>query len=131
MRSLRFSKTYFVATLIVFMIEVFIAVFVRDAFIRPFVGDTLAVILVYCSLKIMVLNTKIALIGISLLIAFCIEALQACNFIEHVGLSENTLARVVLGTSFSWGDIIAYTVGAFLISIFDYLIPTKWNAETF
>lgn len=131
MRSLRFSKTYFVATFILFMVEVFIAIFVHDAFIRPFVGDTLAVILVYCFLKIMVPNKKIALIGISLLIAFCIEALQACNFIEQVGLSENTLARVVLGTSFSWGDIIAYTVGAFLISIFDYLIPTKWNAKTF
>jgi len=49
-----------------------------------------------------------------LVFAFFIEFLQYINFVERVGLSQYTIARVVIGTSFSWEDILCYTVGFFL-----------------
>lgn len=131
MGTLRFSSTYLIATLLVLLIEIFIALFVRDQFIRPFVGDSLAVVLVYCFLKIGVRAHKVTVALTALSIAFCIEALQATNFIEYLGLSDNTFAKVVLGTSFDWGDILAYVGGAILIIIFDYTIPNRCTAKTY
>ena len=119
MGTLKFSSTYFIATLAVLLIETLIALYINDAFIRPYVGDTLAVVLVYCFFKIGVRGHKTRLVLLSLAIAFCIEALQATNFIEYIGLEDYTFVKIVLGTSFSWGDMLAYIAGALLIFIFE------------
>jgi uncharacterized membrane protein len=47
----RFSPRYFALTLLVFGIELFIALAVRDALIRPFIGDALVVVLIYCFVR--------------------------------------------------------------------------------
>ena len=41
---LRFNKTYFLLTILLFCTEVIIALFVHDNFIRPYFGDVLVVI---------------------------------------------------------------------------------------
>jgi hypothetical protein len=46
-----FRPAYALAALIIFAIEVCIALFVHDGFIRPYVGDVLAVALVYAALR--------------------------------------------------------------------------------
>ena len=38
---------YIISFLVIFCIEVLIALYVRDRFIRPYVGDMLVVVLVY------------------------------------------------------------------------------------
>ena len=48
---LTFNQKYFYLTVVLFLIEVFIALFINDQFIRPFVGDVLVVILIYCFVK--------------------------------------------------------------------------------
>ena len=48
---LTFNRKYFYLTVLLFLIEVCIAVFIDDQFIRPFVGDVLVVILLYCFVK--------------------------------------------------------------------------------
>ena len=88
-------------------------------------------VLVYCFFKIGVRGHKTRLVLLSLAIAFCIEALQATNFIEYIGLSDYTFAKIVLGTSFSWGDMLAYIAGALLIFIFESRKPHLWNVKTF
>ncbi len=45
-----FRPVYALATALVFIIEVLIALYMHDAFIRPYGGDILAVILVYLGL---------------------------------------------------------------------------------
>ncbi|MDR3056994.1 MAG: DUF2809 domain-containing protein, partial [Prevotella sp.] len=47
----RFDLKSFVICLIIFLIEVLIALFVDDSFIRPYGGDILVVILIYYFLK--------------------------------------------------------------------------------
>ena len=37
---------YTIATAIVFIVEVFIAVFIHDKFIRPYIGDVLVVVVI-------------------------------------------------------------------------------------
>lgn len=108
---LKFSPGYFLITFFLFLVEIMIALFVHDHFIRPYLGDVLVVILIYCFIKSFfsfpVLPTAIAV----LLFSFLIELLQYWQMVKLLGLQPYKLARIVIGTSFSWQDIFAYTAG--------------------
>jgi hypothetical protein len=43
--------------------------------------------------------------------SFAMELGQFVNVIELIGLQESQLARIVLGTTFDWLDLIAYSLG--------------------
>lgn len=116
-----FHPGYALATLIIFIIEVLIALFIRDAFIRPFGGDILAVILVYCGIRAITTMKVYPATLLALGIAFLVEIAQALDLISHIGLADNDLARIVLGTSFAWGDIAAYVAGAIIILLVERL----------
>jgi hypothetical protein len=109
---------HLIFTLVLLTIEIFIAVFVHDQFIRPFFGDFLAVIFVYGGLCIFFQNsTKIA--TISLIIAYCIEILQYFKFIEITGLMKYKVLAILIGNSFSWFDLLAYTLGFLFILVIE------------
>jgi hypothetical protein len=104
------NSKYLVLTLALLVIEIFIAVFVRDKFVRPFFGDFLAVTFVYSGLRI-VFDKTFKIATISLFIAYFIETLQYFKFLEITGWVKYKVLAVVLGSSFSWLDILAYTLG--------------------
>lgn len=97
-----------------FVVETLIALFVRDAFIRPYMGDVLVVILVYCFVRIFITRPLRWLPLWIFLFACCIETLQYLQLVTLLGLQNCTLARVVLGTSFSWGILFAMLLGVCL-----------------
>ncbi|MGB7785750.1 MAG: DUF2809 domain-containing protein, partial [Salinimicrobium sp.] len=69
---LRFQKSYFLASLILFLLLVFIAAYVSDDIIRPYGGDVLVVIFLYCLLKsIFRIPVKNAIFGV-LVFAFAL-----------------------------------------------------------
>jgi len=88
-----------------------IALFVHDTLIRPYIGDLLVVILIYCFLKSFLNTSSLWLATGVLLFACCIELLQSLAIIDVLGLRSCKLARVVIGTSFSWEDLFAYVAG--------------------
>lgn len=108
---------YFMLAVMLFGIEVFIALFVHDTIIRPYIGDLLVVILLYCFVKsfadLPVFPTAISV----LLFSFLIEISQYFKIIELLGLQNSAIARVIMGTSFAWIDIIAY-IGGIAIVLF-------------
>jgi hypothetical protein len=118
---LHFNIHYFLLTVLLFITEVCIALFVRDNFIRPYLGDVLVVILIYSFVKsfwtISVIKAAMAV----LLFAFGVETLQYFAIIEKLGLQNNSLARTVIGTSFAWEDILAYIVGIVIV-----IVGEKW-----
>ena len=106
-----FNKKYFYFTLILFLIEVCIAVFVNDSFIRPFIGDVLVVILIYCFFRAF-LNIHSSIVALSVLVFSCtIEILQYFNFVNNLGLQKYQIIAIALGSTFDWKDIIAYVIG--------------------
>jgi hypothetical protein len=117
--SLKFQLRYFILAAILFLIEVIIALFVHDRFIRPFVGDVLVVILIYCFIKSFFNLPVIIAATAVLLFSYLIEVLQYFNIVKILGLQNSNLARVVIGTSFEWTDLVAYTLGIGLIILFD------------
>jgi Protein of unknown function (DUF2809) len=114
--------SYAAIALALLAIEVIIALFVRDAFIRPYVGDVLAVMLVYAGLRAVAPLGMIPAVAVTLAIAFAIEAAQALNLLGALGLSDNALARTVLGGSFDWLDIAAYVAGVLIVLALELLI---------
>ena len=112
---LRFQKIYFACTVILFFTEVLIAAYLNDAIIRPYVGDFLVVILIYCFVKSFLDLPPIPLAIAVLLFAFFIELLQYFNLVDLLGLGGSKIAKIVLGSSFEWIDLIAYTAGVIAI----------------
>lgn len=117
--QLTFLPKNLLYTALLFLTEIIIALYINDLFIRPYGGDVLVVLLVYYFLKTFIKTKLIYLASFTLIFAYFVEYLQYLNFITIIGLQNNKLARVVIGTSFSWGDIICYTFGFILILIID------------
>ena len=112
---LRFQKKYFVWAILLFVTEVLIAAYLNDRIIRPYVGDFLVVILMYCFVKSF-LDIPTFPLAISVLVfAFFIEILQYFDLANHLHLGKSSIARIVLGSSFEWIDLIAYTAGVIFI----------------
>ena len=115
MAMFRIQPRYLSIAALLFAVEVFIAVFVRDHFIRPFGGDFLVVIFLYCLLKgvwdVQVWKAALAV----LLFAYLIETLQYFQLVKLLGLQHSQTATIVIGTSFEWLDMLAYTLGILLV----------------
>ena len=58
-----FYKKYALLAVLLFVVELTIAVFINDAFIRPFLGDVLVVMLLFCLCKSFVKVSDHGLIG--------------------------------------------------------------------
>jgi len=112
---MHFHKRYFFLASLLFIIEVLIALYVKDAFIRPYGGDFLVVILLYFLVRAFY-NGKAKIIAIGvLLFAYAVEILQALNIVELLGLKGNRPAEIIIGTGFSWWDMLAYTLGVMVV----------------
>jgi Protein of unknown function (DUF2809) len=114
-QMLLFNKNYFGLAILIFIIEVLIALFAHDRFIRPYLGDVLVVILLYCFLKsFLKLSVLSAALGV-LAVSFTIELLQFLHIVEKLHLEKSKIARTVLGTSFSWIDLLTYIFGIIVV----------------
>lgn len=115
---------YIISFLVIFCIEVLIALYVRDNFVRPYVGDVLVVVLVYSFVRIF-LSTGIPRMPFYVFLFACfVEVLQYFQLVETLGIT-NRVARVVLGSTFDWADIACYAVGCVLIILFERLFQRK------
>lgn len=127
---MKFNKPYLIIALILLITEIAIALFVDDSFVRPIGGDFLVVILLYATIRgVSDFRFLTVLIGV-LLFSYLIEFLQYLNFVTRLGLEDVKIARVVLGTYFSWIDVIAYTAGALFVWIVEMKLKplvSKWN----
>jgi hypothetical protein len=98
-----------------FVVEVLIALYVHDWLIRPYGGDVLAALFVYVCLRAVIHRTSSLRLAVA---AFttgaCLEVFQACALPARLGLTHNPILRVAIGTTFQWGDLVAYAMGAAL-----------------
>jgi hypothetical protein len=98
--------------------EVAIALYLHDVFIRPYFGDFLVIILLYAAIKSVLQFTILRVASIAILICYMIEITQYLNLLTILGLQKSQPLSIILGSSFSWSDMIAYTFGfIFIIGI--------------
>lgn len=122
-----FNKIYFFIFLILLATEVLIAVNLESGFIRHTFGDFLIVILLYCFVKTFVQIKPIYLAVGVLAFSFFVEFLQLFNFLIVLGLEQNSLAKLILGSTFHLSDLFAYTLGILTILIIDLQFSSKWK----
>ncbi|MDG5492671.1 DUF2809 domain-containing protein [Psychroserpens sp. SPM9] len=125
--TIKFNKPFFASSLLLFSVEVCIAVFLSEGFIRHTFGDFLVVILMYCAIKsfIKVKPLKIAIAVLAF--AFLIEFLQWFNLLDYLNLRQSSLAVIILGSTFEITDLIAYTLGVITIYLIDTKISISWK----
>ena len=81
--------------------------------VRSYLGDVLVVILLYTIVRTIIpykIKKWYVLPTIILLFSFVVEFLQLWGFCDRFGIT-NELLRIVIGTGFSWIDIISYCIG--------------------
>jgi len=106
-----FKIKYFLISILLLVVEILIALFANDNFIRPIFGDYLAVIFLIYLFAAFLNFSKINLAIATLLIAYILEGLQYIQFLKLLGLEKCKILNIVVGNSFSWTDLLAYTLG--------------------
>jgi hypothetical protein len=115
------NKTYLFWAVLLLILELGIGFFVHDAWIRPYLGDFLVVILLYCIVSsFLIARKELILLGV-LLFSYFVEMLQYFNFVAVMGLQDIAMARILIGTYFSWMDMLMYSLGVLLV----YLIEMR------
>ena len=122
MNRFKLNPNYLKLTILLFTTEVLIALYVHDNIIRPYIGDLLVVILIYCFVKsffdIPVLKTAFGV----LIFSYTIEILQYLKLVELLGLQHSKAANIIMGNSFEWIDLLAYTSGFACILLAEKII---------
>jgi Protein of unknown function (DUF2809) len=120
-----FHRKYFYLTIFLLFIEIFIGVYVHDGFVRPFVGDVLVVILIYCFIQSFWRIQPVKAITGVFVFACVVEGLQYLNIVDKLGLRPYKLFVIILGSSFDWGDILAYAVGSAIVILTESKLRMK------
>ena len=118
-RIFAFHPKYALAALILFMVEVLIAIFVHDGFVRPYLGDVIVILLIYCFFRAFFRIGVMPAVFLTVSFALTIEALQFFDLVDRLGLRDSRLATTVLGSSFSWADIVCYYIGGAVILVLE------------
>jgi hypothetical protein len=116
---IKFNIKYLTFAIILFVIEILIALYLNDSLIRPYGGDVLVVILMYCTVQAFFNIRPIPNALAILAFAFAIEFCQYFNAIDMLGLQHYKAARVILGTSFSFADLVCYVIGITFVLLTD------------
>jgi len=126
---MKMNPTFLFLSLLLFIVEVLIAIYAHDDFVRPYVGDFLVVILLYCMVKsFLALDYRYTAFAV-LAFSYLVEGLQYLNFVDAIGLGSSRLANILLGNYFAWIDILAYTLGIILVLIIEYFRKTSRIAK--
>lgn len=115
-----FHKWYFALTILLFIIEFIIGAEIHDAIIRPYGGDFLVVMLIYCFVKSFLNLPPVATAITVLIFSYAVEISQYFHLVTQLGLQRNRLAKILLGTSFSFNDILAYTLGVITVLLIEH-----------
>ena len=121
-------KKYACLALLIFVVEVLIALVARDNFVRPYVGDVLVVILLYCFVQSFFRVNALPLATGVLIFSFLVEFLQYLSIVEKLGWQDSVLARTIVGTSFVWADLVAYMAGIVIVLVFENV---RWKRIVF
>ena len=101
-----------VASFILLAIEIIIGMYVTG-WIRNYLGDVLVVILLYTLFRTVSPNKPekwFIIPSIILIFSFVVELLQLWGFCDRFGIT-NPLLRIIIGTGFSFVDLICYAIG--------------------
>jgi len=126
---LRFNIYYFLLTLLLIGVEAFIGFRMHDAVIRPYGGDLLVVILIYCFIRSFWRLPVVQLALGVLIFSYLEETGQYFHLADRLGFTRPSLTRTLIGTYFTWTDMLSYTLGIALVLAVEGLVRWKQSAQ--
>ena len=111
---------YLLITIGVLIVEILIATVFSDVdVIRSYLGDYLVVMLLFCLVKSFFDVSSFAL-SISVFLFACgVEIAQYFHLADALGLHRGSLLGILVGSSFSWLDILMYFLGCLTAYLFN------------
>ena len=109
----------------ILILEICIALFVRDNFIRPYGGDVLVTVLLCCFWRIFQPDGIKLLPAYVFLFALAVEIGQYFDFVSLMGLGSIRFFRILLGSTFSFADILCYGIGCVLFAAAETLLSAR------
>lgn len=110
--AIRKLKNYYITDAVVlFIMEVLIALVMKDSFVRPYLGDFLVVILLYFIVRIFLPTKAPWLPAAVFAFSVLVEVLQYFHIVEILHLSDIAFFRVLIGGTFDIKDILCYFAG--------------------
>jgi hypothetical protein len=116
--KIKFNKTYFILTLLLFITE--LCILYTKGFIRHTFGDFLVVIFLYCFLKSFISISYIKAALLILCFSFAIELIQLTSFLTYFNLKDSKIAKTIFGATFSVQDLLAYSLGIGIVILIEY-----------
>ena len=116
---------YFCIAAGLLIVEVLIALYMHDAFIRPYGGDILVVILIDALLRGFFPEKPRLLPLYVFLFAVCVEFLQRIHIVDLLGLGHIVFFRVLIGTGFSYNDILCYAAGCVIAAGIEFILRIR------
>lgn len=111
---------YGMIALLLFCAEVIIAVFCKPGFIRAYFGDVLVTILL-CALVRVVFTKSQWVSPLVFVFSVFVEWTQYIKLATILGV-KGTVLEIIIGSSFSWIDILCYLAGCVIFSAFEFVI---------
>ena len=125
--KIKFNKTYFILTLLLFITE--LCILYTKGFIRHTFGDFLVVIFLYCFLKSFISISYLKAALFILYFSFTIELIQLTSFLTYFNMENSKIAKTIFGNTFSIQDLVAYAFGIGCVILIEYKKKTKNNAS--
>lgn len=122
---LKFCRAKALASLLLLVGLIYIALCVRDTLIRPILGDVLVVIWLYFFLSSFLGLSTRTLIFITLSIAFSVEFAQYLKLPKLLGIEPGTALSTILGATFDWLDLIAYITGGVICMVIEWILNRR------
>jgi len=113
---------YFLIFLFLLGVEIAIAKYLKTGFIRANLGDLLVVIVLYCLLMSTLKPSVKTGLVLTLAIAFTIELLQLIDLTRFFPQEYKQLATLILGSHFSWLDLLMYVLGIVCVWITEIVV---------
>jgi len=121
--KIAFSLKYFITFMILLAMIIAIALFIEGGFIRNHFGDILIVVFIYCFIRSFIVGRVRFLWLYIFAFAVAVEFMQYLGLVYMLGLGHSQLARVIIGVTFDWWDIVMYFVGCVVV----YFIERRYH----
>jgi len=113
---------FWLATIVLLVAIVVIAVFFEGGFIRNHFGDILIVLLIYCFIRCFT-RRRIRFLWLYIFaFAVLVEVMQYVGLVYLLGLGDSQLARVVIGVTFDGWDMVMYFIGCVMVGLVEWKI---------
>ena len=119
----RFHWVYFLLTLLILAVELYIAGYTHDAIIRPYGGDYLCVIFLYTLVRTF-WNLPVRPLALWIFAFACfVEVTQYFHLADRLGFTKPSIIRTLMGYTFTWVDIGCYALGIGTVLALEAVAP--------